>query len=419
VTVFGKTNLRAELPGLKVVCGRTVTVLGSTGSVGKSTLSVIAHARQVYGPHAFPIAALTAQTNVEVLAKQAKELRPALAVIGEPSLYQDLKQALSGTQIEVAAGKEAVVAAAERSSDLVMVAIVGAAGLEPALAAVRRNAIVALANKECIVSAGAIFREEIRKNDVTVIPVDSEHNAAFQILDFSDVEQIQKLTITASGGPFREWTRERMADATPQQAIAHPNWSMGAKISVDSATLMNKGLEVIEAHYLFSLPPEKLDVLVHPQSIIHCLVSFSDGTTLAHLSAPDMRTPISHAMAWPRRMSSPSRSLDLASAGSLTFLTPDPERFPCLQTAMDCLRAGGNMPNVLNAANEVAVRAFLERRIGFLDIQGIVQDSLEIGSAKLNGGEPADLDTVLAVDLAAREIARQVRGRFEARHAVA
>ncbi len=419
MTVFGKSNQKTDLPELGLVVGRSITVLGSTGSIGKSTLSVVSHARQVYGPEAFPVVALTAQSNVEELARQAREFGPKLAVIGDQALYRDLKTALEGTPIEVAAGREAIAAAATRPSDLVMVAIVGAAGLEPALAAVKRKAVVALANKECIVSAGSVFRNEVRKGNATVIPVDSEHNAAFQIVDFSNPDEIEKLTITASGGPFREWPRERMADVTPQQAVAHPNWSMGAKISVDSATLMNKGLEVIEAHYLFSLPPEKLSVLVHPQSIVHCLVSFSDGSTLAHLSAPDMRTPISHAMAWPRRISSPARRLDLPAAAQLTFFPPDPERFPCLQTAMDCLRAGGNMPNVLNAANEIAVGAFLDGHVGFLDISRIVQDSLEICSAELNGSEATDLETVLEVDRAAREIAKQVRARFEARKAVA
>ena len=409
---LGKTARPTELPDLASVISRSVTVLGSTGSVGKSTLDVIAHARTVYGGDAFPIEALTAQTNVSALAAQARFVHPKLAVIGDPALYKTLKDALSGTGIEVAAGREAAAAAASRPSDIVMVAIVGAAGLEPALAAVRRDATIALANKECIVSAGDVFRTAIKASNATVIPVDSEHNAAYQILDFGHSEAIERLTLTASGGPFREWSLEHMANATPDQAVAHPNWSMGAKISVDSATLMNKGLELIEAHYLFSLPAEKLAVLVHPQSIVHCLVSYIDGSTLAHLSAPDMRTPIAHALAWPCRIASPSHRLDLAKAGQLTFFAPDPERFPCLRSAMDCLRAGGHMPNILNAANEVAVRAFLEHRIGFLDVHRVVDESLEIGSAQWGSAGPSDLDAVLAVDRAVREIATNVCRRM-------
>ena len=398
---------------LSAVTARRVTVLGSTGSIGVSTLDVIAHARVTYGADAFPIEALTARSNVELLADQARRFKPKFAVIADVSLGAKLKKMLAGTGVEVASGYEAVIEAAARSSDVVMVAIVGAASLAPALAAVRRGATIALANKECIVAAGDIFRRAVAESGATLIPVDSEHNAAFQLLNFDEAHAIERVTLTASGGPFREWTRDRMAVATPEQAVAHPNWSMGAKISVDSATLMNKGLELIEAHFLFSLAPEKLAVLVHPQSIVHCLVSYADGSTLAHLSAPDMRTPIAHALAWPRRMSSPSRRLDLAMLNKLTFEAPDPLRFPCLGLAEDCLRTGGLAPTILNAANEVAVQAFLGRRIGFLDIARVVEDTL---SARMSNGSgvPSDVAGVLDADRQARDIADTICRRVAA-----
>lgn len=398
---------------LSAVMARRVTILGSTGSIGVSTLDVIAHARETYGEDTFPIEALTAQSNVELLAEQARRFKPKFAVIGNAARSAQLKQMLAGTGVEVASGYDAVIEAASRSSDVVMVAIVGAASLAPALAAVRRGATIALANKECIVAAGDIFRRAVAEGGATLIPVDSEHNAAFQLLNFDEAHAIERLTLTASGGPFREWTRDRMAVATPEQAVAHPNWSMGAKISVDSATLMNKGLELIEAHFLFSLAPEKLAVLVHPQSIVHCLVSYADGSTLAHLSAPDMRTPIAHALAWPRRMSSPSRRLDLATLNRLTFEAPDPLRFPCLGLAEDCLRTGGLAPTILNAANEVAVQAFLGRRIGFLDIARVVEDTLS-ARAPNNAGAPSDVEGVLDADRQARDLADTICRRMAA-----
>jgi 1-deoxy-D-xylulose-5-phosphate reductoisomerase len=294
-----------------------------------------------------------------------------------------------------------------------MVAIMGAASLAPALAAVRRGATIALANKECIVAAGDIFRRAVAESGATLIPVDSEHNAAFQLLNFDEAHAIERVTLTASGGPFRDWPSERMAVATPEQAVAHPNWSMGAKISVDSATLMNKGLELIEAHFLFSLEPDRLSVLVHPQSIVHCLVSYADGSTLAHLSAPDMRTPIAHALAWPRRMASPSRRLDLAMLNKLTFEAPDPQRFPCLDLAQTCLRQGGLAPTILNAANEVAVQAFLGRRIGFLDIARVVEDTLSARTAN-SAGIPRDVDGILDADRQARDLADTICRRMAA-----
>lgn len=387
---------------LKDVLWRRVTVLGSTGSVGTSTLSVIEHARERFDPDAFPIEALTAQMNVEALAEQAKRFRPARAVIGDPSLYRLLQDLLAGTDVEVAAGAASVIDAGAASADVTMVAIVGAAGLAPALAAVRRGGFVALANKECVVAAGKVFGDAMQRSQAVILPVDSEHNAAFQVLDFGQDHAVERLTLTASGGPFRSWPKERMARATPEQAVAHPNWSMGAKISVDSATLMNKGLELIEAHHLFGLSPDRLDVIVHPQSIVHCLVYYADGSTLAHMSAPDMRTPIAVALGWPRRIGSPSQRLDLAAVGGLTFEGADRERFPCLALAENCLRAGAAAPTVLNAANEVAVRAFLRRQIGFADICGVVEEAL----ARLDGqaaGE--DLDSVIAIDAESREAA--------------
>jgi 1-deoxy-D-xylulose-5-phosphate reductoisomerase len=398
---------------LSAVTARRVTVLGSTGSIGVSTLDVIAHARETYGADAFPIEALTAQSNVELLAEQARSFRPRLAVIGDAARGGALKQMLAGTGIESAAGREAVIEAAARPSDVVMVAIVGAASLAPALAAVRRGATIALANKECIVAAGDLFRRAVAESGATLIPVDSEHNAAFQLLNFDEAHAIERVTLTASGGPFRDWPSERMAVATPEQAVAHPNWSMGAKISVDSATLMNKGLELIEAHFLFSLEPDRLAVLVHPQSIVHCLVSYADGSTLAHLSAPDMRTPIAHALAWPRRMSSPSRRLDLAMLNKLTFEVPDPERFPCLSLAQTCLRQGGLAPTILNAANEVAVQAFLGRRIGFLDIARVVEDTLSARTAN-STAIPRDVDGILDADRQARDLADTICRRMAA-----
>ena len=394
-------------PDLSSVVRRSVTVLGCTGSIGVSTLDVIAHARKTYGADAFPIEALTAHANVELLAEQAKRFQAKMAVVGEERQYARLKELLAGTGIEVAAGREAVIAAAARPSDAVMVAIMGAAALSPALAAVRRGATIALANKECIVAAGEIFQRAVKKFGATLIPVDSEHNAAYQILDFDEAHAIERVTLTASGGPFREWSTERMKIVTPEQAVAHPNWSMGAKISVDSATLMNKGLELIEAHFLFSIAPEKLDVLVHPQSVVHCLVAYADGSTLAHLSSPDMRTPIAHALAWPRRVASPSRRLDLAALKQLVFESADVERFPCLGLAQHCLRTGGLAPTILNAANEIAVQAFLDRKIGFLDIARVVEDTL---SARANNGSAAveDVEGILDVDRQARDLAGNI-----------
>ena len=398
--------------GLEEVVARSVTILGATGSIGVNTADVILHARKVYGTEAFPVTALTAGGNVKKLIEQARALKPQLAVIGDENLLGELKAGLAGTGIEMAAGRRAVIEAAARPSDFVMVAIMGAAAIEPALAAIGRGVIVALANKECVVAAGAVFRAAMEMSGASVLPVDSEHNAIFQVLGGGDAGEAELVTITASGGPFREWPLEKMRAATVEEAVAHPNWAMGRKISLDSATLMNKGLELIEAHYLFALPPEKLSVVVHPQSIVHCLVSYEDGTTMAHLSAPDMRTPIAHALGWPRRISSPSRRLDLAALGQLVFQPPAHERFPALNLAIDSMRSGGLAPTVLNAANEIAVQAFLDRRIGFLDISKVVGETLDKDMG--HNGHALDLATVLGADARARVLAEEICARVGA-----
>jgi 1-deoxy-D-xylulose-5-phosphate reductoisomerase len=396
-----------DLPDLAAVVRRTLTVLGSTGSVGVGALDVVRHARGLYGDDAFPIEALTAHRNVELLAAQAREFRPRLAVIGEKTRGPELRAALEGTGIAWAAGQSAIQEAASRPSDIVMAAIVGIAGLAPTLTAVGRGAIVALANKECVVAAGPVLRATLAASRGVLIPVDSEHNAAFQLLEHADADAIEKVTLTASGGPFREWPVERMAQVTPQQAIAHPNWAMGAKISVDCATLMNKGLELIEAHVLFGVDPGKLDIVIHPQSAIHCLVSCVDGAVFAHLSAPDMRTPIAHALGWPRRIPSPARRFDFAAFPQLTFECPDSERFPCLSLARACLQTGGAAPTILNAANEIAVENFLAGRLGFLDIARVVEETMDGLAREMARPAPATLGDVLALDAETRARARE------------
>ena len=400
------TRIFDELPRLDDVLARKVTILGSTGSIGVNTLDVIAHVRKVHGPEALPITALTAGNNVDVLIEQALTMRPSLAVIGDEAKYGTLEAALAGSGIQAAAGRQAVIEAATRPSDFVMVAIMGAAAIEPALAAIHRGVVVALANKECVVAAGEVFRAAKERSGAQVLPVDSEHNAIFQVLGSGDASEADMVTITASGGPFREWSLERMRGATVEEAVAHPNWAMGRKISLDSATLMNKGLELIEAHFLFALAPEKLGVVVHPQSVVHCLVSYEDGTTMAHLSAPDMRTPIAHALGWPRRIPSPSRRLDIGALGQLVFQPPAHDRFPALGLAIGSMRSGGLAPTVLNAANEIAVQAFLERRIGFLDIPRVVAAALDrdFGSNGIAG----DLESVLGTDARARAAAEEI-----------
>ncbi len=375
---------------------RSVTILGSTGSVGCQTIDLIAREPELYA-----VEALTANTNVELLAEQARALKPRFVAIADERRYADLKNALSGERIEIAAGNDSVISAAERPADWVMAAIVGFAGLKPTLAAVHRGAVVAFANKECLVCAGELMMREIEVRGATLLPVDSEHNAIFQVFDFERRGGIEKLVLTASGGPFREWDIARMGQASPSEAVAHPNWDMGAKISVDSATMMNKGLEVIEAHYLFGMPEDKIEVLVHPQSVIHSMVTYMDGSVLAQLGTPDMRTPIAYTLAWPGRMTTPSERLDLATVSTLTFEPPDSERFPALRLAREALKIGGKAPTIMNAANEVAVASFLAGGIGFLDIAGVVEETLE----RTPNGALQSLEDVHATDDAARRTA--------------
>ncbi len=378
-----------------------VSVLGATGSVGVSTLDVISG--KAPGAPDFEVVALTANRNVDALAKAAIASRAQLAVIADPALYENLKSLLANTGIEVAAGSNAVVEAASRPADRLVAAIVGIAGLRSTLAAVRAGTSVALANKESLVCAGPLLREEARKSGARLLPIDSEHNAIFQVLGLPD--RVEKLILTASGGPFRSTPLGEMAAVTPEQACAHPNWEMGAKISVDSATMMNKGLELIEAAYLFDIPPDRIDVLIHPQQIIHSLVSYDDGSVLAQLGMPDMRTPISYALAWPNRMPLPGlERLDLAKIGRLDFLPPDPQRFPALEVARAAVSAGGGAPIVLNGANEVAVAAFLQRRIGFLTIAQVAGEVLdEFLNSRSASVAPASFEAVFEIDRLVRE----------------
>ncbi|TWB79809.1 1-deoxy-D-xylulose 5-phosphate reductoisomerase [Nitrospirillum amazonense] len=388
----------AEAAAAAVPAARTVTILGSTGSVGCNTVELVAA-----DPEKYQVEALVARKNVDLLARQAKELRAKAAVVADEAHYAALKDALSGTGIEVAAGAQAVVEAAARPADWVMAAIVGAAGMEPTLAAARRGATVAFANKEVLVCAGSLMMAEVKRHGATLLPVDSEHSAIFQVFDSERVEGVSRLILTASGGPFRNKTREDMARATVKEAVAHPTWDMGAKISVDSATMMNKGLEVIEAHHLFGMPEDKIDVLVHPQSVVHSLVEYVDGSVLAQLGTPDMRTPIAVALGWPRRIATPGDRLDLVTAGHLEFYAPDPEKFPALRLAREAMRAGGCAACVMNAANEVAVAAFLDGRIGFLDIERIVEHAMTtVPHSRLNS-----LDDVREVDTVARRVAAE------------
>jgi 1-deoxy-D-xylulose-5-phosphate reductoisomerase len=351
---------------------RSVTILGSTGSVGQSTVDLIGR-----DPASYRVEALVAGNAVELLAEQARRLGARLAVVANPERYQALKEALAGTSIESAAGPEAVVEAASRPAEWVMAAVVGFAGLAPTLAAARRGAIVALANKEALVCAGRLLTEALEGSGGVLLPVDSEHNAIFQVFEPNQHHAVERLILTASGGPFRNWSLADMAEVTTEQALAHPNWDMGDKISIDSATMMNKGLELIEAHLLFRLPAEKIEIVVHPQSVIHSMVAYRDGSVLAQLGTQDMRVPISYALGWPSRIDGPAARLDFASLTALTFEPPDSGRFPSLRLAREALATGGIASIVLNAANEAAVAAFLARRIGFLDIARIVEDVLD------------------------------------------
>jgi 1-deoxy-D-xylulose-5-phosphate reductoisomerase len=376
---------------------RRITILGSTGSIGTNTIDLIER-----DPASYRVEALTAYRSVELLAEQARKFDARFVAIADPDKYADLKSAMSGTDAEIAAGPDAIVEAAARDADWVMAGIVGAAGLEPTLEAARQGAVVAFANKECLVCAGDLMLEEIAQSGATLLPVDSEHNAIFQVFEFDRRATVEKIILTASGGPFRDRTRDEMKNVTPAEAVAHPNWDMGAKISVDSATMMNKGLELIEAYYLFGLPEDRIDILVHPQSIIHSMVAYVDGSVLAQLGTPDMRTPISYTLAWPQRMEAPSARLDLGDIATLTFEAPDSERFPALRLARAALKTGGSAPTILNASNEEAVAGFLAEKVGFLDIPRIVEETLE----KMPGSDIRSVEDVLAVDAEARRVAR-------------
>ncbi|KQN36886.1 1-deoxy-D-xylulose 5-phosphate reductoisomerase [Sphingomonas sp. Leaf407] len=377
---------------------KRVTILGATGSVGTSTLDLIER-----NPDDYAIEALTAHRDVAKLAAAARRVGARLAVVGDEGCLPALRDALAGSGIETAGGARAVAEAAARPVDWTMAAIVGTAGLEPVMAALARGGAVALANKEALVSAGEVMMAAARQAGTKLLPVDSEHNAIFQCLDDCPPERIRRIVLTASGGPFRERSLAEMRGITPEQAVAHPNWSMGAKISVDSATMMNKGLELVEAFHLFPVSVEQLDVLVHRQSVIHSMVDYVDGSTLAQLGSPDMRVPIAHALAWPDRMVTPCTPLDLATIGRLDFEAPDMERFPALALARAALAAGGGRPAILNAANEIAVAAFLDRRIGFLEIAAIVGDVLD----RFDPPGPSTLDAVFAIDAEARALARE------------
>ena len=378
---------------------RKLSILGATGSVGKSTLDLVERS-----PERFEVVALTAASNAAALAAAAKRTKAKLAVIADEKRLPELQEALAGTPCRAAGGRAALIEAAAAEADWVMAAIVGCAGLEPVMAAVEAGRTVALANKEALVTAGSLMTRAAARAGATILPVDSEHNAIFQCLAGSRAGDIARLVLTASGGPFRTLNSAQMAQATPEQAVAHPNWSMGAKISVDSATMMNKGLELIEAHQLFGLPGERIDILVHPQSVIHSLVEFIDGSVIAQLGAADMRIPIAYALAWPERMATPAERLDLARIGSLEFEPPDTDRFPALRLAREALEAGGAAPIILNAANEIAVAAFLERRIGFADIAATVARALEGISAPA----PRSIAEVIDIDAQVREKTREI-----------
>ncbi|MCI5049015.1 MAG: 1-deoxy-D-xylulose-5-phosphate reductoisomerase [Rickettsiales bacterium] len=378
---------------------KRVSILGSTGSIGQSTLDVISQ-----HPEQYPIAALTAQNNVEKLIEQARTFHPAMVAIGEEKHYQTLKDELSDLNIEVVAGKDAHIDAASRPADWVMAAIVGSAGLEPTLKAIEQGSQLAFANKECLVCAGELMMQHCKQSGATLLPVDSEHNAIFQVLNTEHHSHIDKITLTASGGPFRGKTLDELKDVTKEQAIAHPKWDMGAKISIDSATLMNKGLELIEAYHLFPVTESQLDIIVHPESIIHSLVHYKDGSTLAQLGMPDMRIPISYTLAWPHRLELNTPKLDLAECASMHFEKPDAETFKSLNLCRDALKSGQSACIVLNAANEIAVERFMNDEISFLQISDLIEKLL----AAHNPQPISTVEDVIALDHDTRTKAKEV-----------
>ncbi len=389
---------------------RSITILGATGSIGASTIDLIKR-----NPSRYRVEALTARTKAGDLAKLAREVGARLAVVADPAYYDELKAALAGSGIEAAAGEGALVEAAQRPADWVMAAISGAIGLKPTLAAVERGAMVALANKECLVCAGAFFMRRAAITGATILPADSEHNAVFQALGAGPREDVKRVIITASGGPFRTWTLEAIKGATLEQALKHPNWIMGAKVTIDSATLMNKGLELIEAHHLFALKPDEIDAIVHPQSVIHGMVEFRDGSVVAQLGSPDMRIPIAHCLAWPERIDGPAARLNLAQVRELTFEEPDLVRFPALALARKAMETGGAAPTVLNAANEVAVSEFIAKRIAFPAITALVDATLDAAAKRGLLDDPGGLDATVGVDHVARSIAASLLPEFGAK----
>jgi 1-deoxy-D-xylulose-5-phosphate reductoisomerase len=380
---------------------RSVVILGATGSIGKSTAEIIAGAGGAY-----QVEAVAGGRDPLALAKIAQDLGAKFAALADPNGYAQLKEALAGTAVSAAAGEEAVIEAALCPADIVMAAIAGTAGVRPTFAALSAGRTVALANKECLVCAGAAFTRKAASAGARLLPVDSEHNAIFQALGGAALDTIEMITLTASGGPFWTWTREAIAKATPEEALAHPNWSMGRKVTVDSAGLMNKGLELIEAHHLFAIEAERLSVVVHPQSVVHGLVSFTDGSVTAGLAAPDMKVPIGHCLSFPQRRATSARRLDLTAVGRLTFEAPDFVRFPALRIAINTLRTGQGLPTVMNAANEIAVDAFLHRIIPFREIARIVEQACEAALTSGASSEPQTLEDALALDNAVREKTR-------------
>jgi 1-deoxy-D-xylulose-5-phosphate reductoisomerase len=394
---------RARTAPAALAAPRSVTILGATGSIGTSTIDLLKR-----NPARYRVEAISANRNGRALAGIARELGARFAAVADPGAYQDLKEELAGSGIEAAAGPSAMIEAAKRPAEWVMAAITGASGLEPTLAAVERGGTVALANKECLVCAGALFMRRAAQKGTTVLPVDSEHNALFQALSAGRREDVVRLVLTASGGPFRTWPMDAIRAARPAQALKHPNWSMGPKVTIDSATLMNKGLELIEAHHLFGMKSDGIDVVVHPQSVVHGMVEFRDGSVVAQLGPPDMRIPIAHCLAWPARIDGPGPRLDLARIATLSFETPDLERFPALALARRALEAGNGAPTVLNAANEVAVAEFIGERLPFLGIPALVEATL--AAAQRDGvlREPASVADALAIDHIARSMARNL-----------